>query len=738
GRSAGQRPVRRGGRGGGALLRAAAAAELVLTNAVIARRSRHRGVRQLGAAPGPATMARTTGPRATDAWITGPGVTDSRTNDRGQRPATGDAAAVDVDRLDLVLRSLAADLIGRPGRLPDPLGVLVEPGAVRLRLAAACPNPPPPWQDRHQEWLLPRAAVPADTEGGFAALPLLAAVAGRGGSQLLVDLERLGCLLVTGDPARRAALLRYLASELALNPWAEEVEVVLAGFEPAEAALLVALNPDRIGVITSVDAAATRLRRRMATALATLEQAGVPDTLAGRLRSAAADPWAAQVWLIAEPDLAELAALRDAVADWPDRRCGIAVVVSVPTDVPATGRWVIDVAAGGEVRLPPPWTGWTIPVAAGPVEAGPALTVAGLPMPELERLVGILRSGREHRAELAQGPAIEDGPKYRQAEHVPLARSVPAGQSRPHAITAVVRPRHRSADPELDADLAAWRAGTSDRPRLSILGPVTVETRGPAPAERARFYAEIVIYLAQRGDRGADREQLDEALWPERGIKDASRRVAMARARRWLGEADDGKPWLPEMGSDRRYRLRPGYLLDWHLFQRLRTRGEEHGQAGGDDLRAALALVRGVPLDGADRRYAAGARDPYPWLAASGISPDHLVAVIVDTAHRLARMCLDADDPAGARWAVGQAWLADSNRGYDQPWRDLLVAQHRAGHQAQLLATVGDLLLARDTEIVEDLDPATFQLVLELAPDLVRSGPSQRFVGSRRGGAGWR
>lgn len=138
------------------------------------------------------------------------------------------------------------------------------------------------------------------------------------------------------------------------------------------------------------------------------------------------------------------------------------------------------------------------------------------------------------------------------------------------------------------------------------------------------------------------------------------------------------------MGADRAYRLTDGYLLDWHLFQRLRTRGEARGTAGVTDLHAALELVRGVPLDGVDRPYAAGTRDPYTWLIESSIYPGHMVSAVVDVAHELAAIYLDAGESAQARWAVQQAWLADPDRVDDEPWRDIMHAAHLDGHHSHL------------------------------------------------------
>jgi hypothetical protein len=253
-------------------------------------------------------------------------------------------------------------------------------------------------------------------------------------------------------------------------------------------------------------------------------------------------------------------------------------------------------------------------------------------------------------------------------------------------------------------------------------GPVTVDAPGQVPTERVRFYAEIAVYLASRGSRGASADQLDEALWPGRQVEAASRRVAIARARKWLGETPAGEKWLPDMTTDRRYRLSDGYLLDWHLFRRLRSRGETRGPAGASDLRQALGLVRGAPLAGADIAYSSTARNPYTWLVDSEIQPHHLSSAIVDTAHRLVELCLDGGDSAGARRAVEQAWLVDIDRSSDIPYRDLLRVAAVEGNTAELELLLDDLMRVRDAEVPEDLDRTTYGLLCELMPDRIRAG----------------
>ena len=297
-----------------------------------------------------------------------------------------------------------------------------------------------------------------------------------------------------------------------------------------------------------------------------------------------------------------------------------------------------------------------------------------------------------------------------------------AGRQSPtrRRATAPARTR-RHNDPTLDDDLSAWTDADPGRPRIAILGPVTVRAPGQQPAERLRFYAEIIVYLAVRGARGASTDQFDEALWPGQTVKATSRRVAVARARRWLGETPDGEQWLPDATSERRYRLRDGYLLDWHLFRRLRSRGESRGPAGVSDLRQALDLVRGAPLAGADIAYSAVARNPYVWLPTSDIQPHHLTAAIVDTAHRLVELCLDGGDLTGARWAVDQAWLADPDQSSDIAWRDLLRVAAAEGNTAELDHLLGELMRVRDAEVPEDLDRDTYRLLCDLMPDRIRT-----------------
>ncbi|MEU8220114.1 LysM peptidoglycan-binding domain-containing protein [Micromonospora taraxaci] len=651
----------------------------------------------------------------------------------------------DVDRLDLALRSLAAALAEREQALPDIAAAWIADREVTVALSEPNPEPPAPWNVDRRTWTLPGDAIIPPVSEQLAPLPTLVAIGSQPGRHLLIDLERLGSLTIAGDNERAIALLRYLACELACNSWSDDVEVLVTGFPVSETELLVALNPDRIRAVSSVVEAVTRLRRRAAAVAAALNATGAADTFAGRIFDVG-EAWVPQVLLVADPDPSDIGLLAELGKDLRDVGRSAVAVASTTRDPSVAGPNTAVISEDGLLHLALPFL--TVEGAA-----------AGLPVRELEPLVEIMTQARA-AADEPTPPATELEPWAEDTDAAgsvldllstsePFAPTPPTSDEAaigvgnmstsadpivavpriedartvatvpPREVAAAIRQRRRQADPQLDADLRAWREQDRNRPRISVLGAVDVEAPGPVPDQRRRFHAELIVYLAQRGARGASAEQLTDALWPDQQVKDASRRVAITRARRWLGETTDGDAWLPEMGADRLYRLASGYLLDWHLFRRLRSRGESRGPAGVKDLRAALELVRGAPLDGADRAYATGTRNPFTWLPESDIYPGHITSAVVDTAHELAEFYLDAGDPAGARWAVQRAWLADPERGDDGPWHDLMRAAHTEGHTAELRNLLGELMRVREAEVPEDLTPVTYALLRELLPDLL-------------------
>ncbi|HEY8473554.1 MAG TPA: hypothetical protein VIL37_13090 [Natronosporangium sp.] len=670
------------------------------------------------------------------------------------------AATTDVARLDQALRVLSAALAADPEgprRLPDIGAVWIGEGEIHLILTTPTSvEPPPPFYATGSgSWFLPADAPLPDVAGAVAPLPALVTIGSQPGQHLLIDLERMGMLTITGNQQRCGDLLRYLVAELAHNPWSDRVEVTLAGFPPDTAESLARLNPDRIVVAGSLPEAAEALRRRLRHTTAALDAHGLADSVHGRISDTASDTWIPHLLLIhrPRPEHDQLLADLETALTEAGRRCAVAVATTAPTGVRYGRRSITitddgllkagflhdshpmpavalpehllapladllrDAAEGEDYPIPPaiePWAGDTdltgsilLPEPSAPIEPaiGRYRLTNGLNQPGSTGL-DQPPAGLEPPAGPGQPPAAEPEPPA-------ASRNGGAFQVGTPVQLPIIGPAVYE-DPDLDQSVEAWLAGSDQAPRISLLGPIQVTAAGPPPPARVRVCRELIVYLVACGDRGADPGEIDRQLWPGQRVSPTLRTEVIANARRWLGNGPDGEPWLPEAGIDGRYRLRDGILVDWHLFRRLRTRGERRGLAGAEDLRNALQLIRGAPLADAHELATAGTRVPYSWLAGSVIEPDLILAGILDTAHELVSLCLTTGDLATARWAVDQAWRADVHRADDHPWRDLLRIARAQGDHDEVRDIVAELLRWRDAEHPDELTPETQRLITSL------------------------
>lgn len=636
----------------------------------------------------------------------------------------GQAATPTLLAIDHALRLLAVS--GEDRLAPPPLlAVQLLPGEVAVQLVEpitlAHPWRPDPADGRR--WLLATGAHEHESTARSAYPQLVCVGLDDDGATWLVNLEQLGTISLTGDPTYAADFARYLAAEIAVNPWARQVQLDCIGIaKEAEP-----LDPARIRHHPLDDP--TALDAAIAAAGATVDKCadhGV-SAAAGRVDDLGGDVW--ESWLVlvngalSSSPLGQLLAL---VGEHPGRT-GTAVVMVADTE-PVRG---LGVRLTGQGRVLIPSLGLDL-IANGltPAEAeGCALLLAHA---DLLDDVEMPRDGDDGWREYCNAAgAIRDElvlPRDTDNDSEPGATVVPAPdaevldvaattaddlqQLAPH-VPDKVRAAVEGADPDLDADLAAWVAGT--RPHLRLLGPIQARTgttgKPTAVAKRKAFYTELLAFLALH-PQGVTIDQVVDAF----GSDATQMRVHLSKVRSWLGvDPTTGGNYLPDatkspagiargMGI---YQL-VGVLADVDLFRRLRARGQARGPEGLSDLQAALELVTGEPFTGQRGRG-------WAWLADGVRIDQHMVCAVVDVAHTVTIAALHTGDLQLARTNTEIALLAAPYE--DTPRLDL----------AAVVAAEGDRQAAerilRDDVSNRAEDGAAPDDLAARAADLVASPP---------------
>ncbi|MEZ7701254.1 hypothetical protein O3783_08240 [Micrococcus luteus] len=272
-----------------------------------------------------------------------------------------------------------------------------------------------------------------------------------------------------------------------------------------------------------------------------------------------------------------------------------------------------------------------------------------------------------------------------------------------------------STDPQKQIDLDAahlLEQATTQAPMILMLGelklvgaqgqaPVTAATGEVSTTQTARCVA-LAAYLALHP--GASAEAVHAAFWPTQRSdgKSASsnRNKLTGQTRRLLGQAADGTPYLPAVGSEG-YRVHEDVLTDWQVVQSLI--GDDPVKASTPALVAAMRLVRGVPFEHAKASNVA-------WAEAL---VQEMVQTICDAAHELVARSLAAGHREHAQLAarVGRA-IDPAN---EAAWRDALVTEAAAGNHTEVTRLIEKLYSYLES-FEEDLEPEveTTALIEEL------------------------
>jgi DNA-binding SARP family transcriptional activator len=605
------------------------------------------------------------------------------------------AEPADLTLVDEALRAMSVSLREGDRRLaPDVRSASLRAGCLDLVLGDPDQDAPPPFL-ADADGLVWRAVAharplvsPEQASETLPLFPLLLTVGRDIEALVLLDLEAVGSLAVEGPAEDVRDVLCHVVAEAALAPWAEDVEIVLLGFEKNAADVLESLAADRITSVDEVDAALLRVLAKRGDGVA-----AAGDRLATRIRRGVHDEVRPPLLLVC------------AAPPSPARSEQLASLL------PTAGRGAVTVVAPG------PWSAaratWTLGEPLPGPAAEPTPTPCRLDAERLNHLAELLGVAREVPDSLDQQAATD--PVSAAAEEARLRPAVPHEARLSNAASVAVpaprvvereeQPDHGHRD-DLDVAIAAYFGSTAPA-SVALLGPITVHATGTVDPDRRSRLTEIVAYLATHR-RGVPVADFDAAIWPERQVTLKTRNQAITRARAWLGSDEDGVAWLRPM-CDGALRLSTQVLVDWELFQALQRRARERGRSTAGvrrDLETAMRLVRGRPLSPLPTGR-------YGWLAETYLEQE-IPSAIIDVAHALAGLLLEAGDATSVMELARLALEVDR---YDErPWRDLLEAHHLRGEGRQVALLVDQLLELLEVEVDDELQPETAELIERLLP----------------------
>jgi DNA-binding SARP family transcriptional activator len=274
-------------------------------------------------------------------------------------------------------------------------------------------------------------------------------------------------------------------------------------------------------------------------------------------------------------------------------------------------------------------------------------------------------------------PALGSGPVSAPAGPVSVVRVRPGGVGAdleasiapaPAPVTADLAeppaPVQRVPAPQRDRQPELARPKPPASLRIGMLGQLTINGQ---PGALLPAQTQLIVALAVNGPAGLSNGQLCDLLGAdsEHPKPADSLRQLIARTRRQLGRADDGKEWIIHLGHGQ-YALHPDSRVDWREFKILTDDGI--AAKDGGKLAAALSMIRGQPFTGC---Y-------YWWLDIELV--DSVSATIVAAATALAELALAKPDAPAAARAARIGLVADGTA--EELWRLLMRAEHAAGNLA--------------------------------------------------------
>ncbi|MBL1109391.1 LysM peptidoglycan-binding domain-containing protein [Streptomyces sp. 5-8] len=642
-------------------------------------------------------------------------------------------------RLDVALRTLAHQAAQEKyATLPPLRAARIGARAVEVLPEDLAQDPAAPFvSGQGGWWALPSDAVLLNEEDARevpAPYPGLVTIGStEAGDLLLLNLAQLPALLLDGNPVHITEVCTSLALELAMSPWASEVEIVTVGFGEDLPQLL---PTARIAHMRHATHALRDLSERLLEAhqmpetehqpylllcassldadtawqiADVIDKAGtIPVTLIAPASTAAAHFPEAETLnaSLSDPQTLDYASTDITVQRLEHaayQQITTALKVSGQPSHPAEGPWQ-DVPDEPSHLQQPGQPAPQEPIApatttapnvspATPPDAGngvfPALLAASTSPSGLRPLPTATTTTPAGDGPSPHAEAVPPPP----APALPTAAAPTTGEQDTEAHNHEASPEKRQLPGAKEDDAHDLHA-----PEIRVLGPV--EVTGVDSTGHGPRMAQLAALMFFRPGRSAD--MLCADMDPINPWSASTLNARLQGLRRSLGNDPAGNPYVPRRRSgEDPYLLAPEVRCDWTRFLQLVERALPLGPSGLADLEKALTLVRGRPFGGKAQPWA----EPYQ---------QEMVTRIIDVAHTVATYRTPAGphhDLSAARHAVATGLEVDDTA--ELLYRDWFRIEYAAGNRQGLLIAISRVQQV-NRALDCSLETETTQLINEL------------------------
>lgn len=566
------------------------------------------------------------------------------------------AAPNAAEFVNLALRALARTVT--TSHLPPPqlVGVLIDDQVLRVLLWTPRNDAPSGWQvdDDGRSWTL-STHIDSDhlrqlAKGIPAPYPSLVTVGHGDRSQILLDLEYLGAVQLSGDPEDVTATCITMATEFATSAIADTLQIVCVGFGHHLA------NLERVRIVDTLEEILGEVDRKAAA----INHLASVSPLESRLSPASGDSWEPIIIFDPSPDPSEGS---DRLLATAHAGRGVAAVVGYPTG----DRWRLHLAEG-TVRIDP---------------LGHTFARRNLTQIEQSAVADLIVAAKD----LEGNPVdLTTEPDFLSQPDEP----VDASPKQVGLFDSEWKPKDEAPAPQ---------SPTVSDLQVRVLGPIRIE--GLVGHFPLRKCTELAAYLTFHR-LGVEADKLMEVLWPEQPPDFPRLNRHTSRTRTTMGNDIGGQPYLPFV-TDGLYRVSSQLGNDLEQFTNLIKEADRTPSLAAQHLRAALELIEGAPFTGAGNSYT--------WAYTDGIIT-HSIVAIDNAAHRLAQLALDKVDLNEVAWAARKGLMATG--ACEECYRNLMRAAIAEGNQIALEAVYTELVAVVDADEGPDaagfLDPETIEL----------------------------